>query len=529
VKTQIATRLTKSEQYKLTANEQLVWYYRNFPVIAAKEIIGVDLIWLQREMLNDMFFKNYVMMVLGRGVGKTWMLALFAVLYAMLWPGTKIGVIAPVFRQAGYVFDYIEEFYDKSPFLRASVRKSSPRGKGLHRTYQKELIRFNNGSFVEALPLGDGNKVRGRRYNVLLPDEYAQLDEEIIQLVLRPMMNIQNEGRPNKMIISSSAYYAFNHLYIQFLLYNVMQERQPDKYAVHNYNYQDILRIPNSPYRIAEDVLRMQKADMTEEAFAMENLAIFPIETKGFFPAKLIETCSSKRDGGIEIALEDPEGTYVMGVDSARIAGGDNFAIAMLKMTGGMNRALVYSRAMNGATYQQMLSEIRMTLFRFPGTKRIMMDPAGGGTTFKDLLTEAWRHPATGEVALPIFDMDDKNIPPEAYGLRTLRMIPFTQPTVNHMYSSLKADMQHTRFSFALDIRRHPDSRLERAGWDLIATKQELMLLQAEAMGNFFKFTVPQGKKKDRATALALANMGVNEILTVPQQIEDPIGVGFWV
>jgi hypothetical protein len=529
VKTMAAARLTKGEQTKLTSSEQLIWYYRNFPVIAAKELVDVDLIWLQRAMLNDMFFKNYVMLVLGRGVGKTWMLALFAVLYAMLWPMTKIGVIAPVFRQAGYVFDYIEEFYDKSPYIRAAVRKSSARGKGLHRTYQKELVRFNNGSFVEALPLGDGNKVRGRRYNVLLPDEYAQLDEEIVKLVLRPMLNVMVGGRRNKIVISSSAYYPFNHLYVQFLLFNVMQQREPDEYAVHNYNYLDVLRIPDAPFQIDEKFIRVQKADMTEETFAMENLAIFPIETKGFFPARLIEKCSSKRDGGLEVELENHEAEYVMGVDSARIAGGDNFAIAMVKMQGGMNRGQVYSKAMNGVTYQEMLAEIRMTLFRFPGTRRMMMDPAGGGTTFKDLLTETWRHPLTGDVALPILDMDDKDIPPETYGLRILRMVPFTQPTVNHMYSSLKADMEHARFSFALDVRRHPDSRLERAGWDLIATKQELMLLQAEPMGNFFKFVAPQGKKKDRATALALANMGVNELLLVPQEAREPMGVGFWV
>lgn len=509
----------------------MVHFYRQFPVIAAKDLLGIDLVWYQRLMLNDMFFKNYVLLLLGRGIGKTWLNAVFVVLYAMLYPKTKIGIIAPVFRQAGYLFDFIEEIYDDSPYFRAAV-KTYGKNKGIKRTMSLEVVKLRNGSFVEALPLGDGNRIRGRRYNVVVADEYAQIDEEIIKLVVRPMMAIRRKEVANKLIISSSAFYAWNHLYLQYLMYQVMQKRKPKQYSVHEYNYQDLIALgPDAPYLIDEDSLRMQKADMTEEAFAMEHLAQFPVETKGFFPARLIESVCSYRDGAPEIHIEADKteigAQYVMGVDSARIAGGDNFAIEVIKIGDNLNRVPIYAKTLNGSTFQTMRDTLRITLSRFP-IVRIMMDPAGGGTTLKDLLAESWTHPISGETAPPIYDMDDTDIPEEAIGLRSLRMVNFTQPSINHMYSLLKADMQHKRFQFPIDIKKNPDQELERAGWDMIATKQELMLLEAEPTGNFFKFIVPEGKKKDRATALALANLGVDQLLMVPEIAEPELAMGFW-
>jgi hypothetical protein len=524
----IKGRLTRTEQTKFTDDEKMVWLYRQVPVLAVQDFFKKDLTWFQRATLNDMFFKNFVMLLFGRGIGKTWLDAVFAVLYAMLYPETKIGIIAPVFRQACYMFDYIEELYDISPYFRAATTKTNIRSKSIVRTYQNQIVKFHNRSFIEALPLGDGNKVRGRRYNVVLLDEYAQISEEIIKLVIRPMGIIRGKFRANKFISSSSAYYAWNHLYLQYLLYKVMESRKPNLYAVHEYNYKDLLALgPSAPYQIDEDAMAMQRSDMTEEAFNMEHLAIFPVETKGFFPARLIESCVCRKDDGPEIHLESTEGHYVMGVDAARIAGGDNFAIQILKMDGGMQRSLAYSKTLNGASYQSMRDSIRMTLAKFP-IVRIMMDPAGGGTTLKDLLSESWVNPLTGEVCPPIFGMDDKEVPETAFGMRNLRMVNFTQPSINHMYSSLKADMQHGRFIFPMDIKKHPDSHLEKTGWDIFATKQELLLIEAEPQGNFFKFVVPENKKKDRATALILANLGVNELLIKPQEIKRTLPLGFW-
>lgn len=262
----VKARKMRDEAYKLTLSEKQILYYRTHPVQAARDLLGIELIWLQRITLRAIFFCRFPLLNEGRGVGKSFILALAACLLAMLYPRTKIGIIAPVFRQANYVFDHIDEIYHGSEFLRAATTKASARGAA------QSLLRFHNGSFIEALPLGDGNKIRGRRYHIVGLDEYAQIDESIIKLVIRPMLNIKRGNRDNKLIVASTSFYRWNHYWMLYLFYiKKMMEGNTD-YRVIEFDYTDVQNTPNSPYRIDDEIIEMQKSDMTAEEFAMENL-----------------------------------------------------------------------------------------------------------------------------------------------------------------------------------------------------------------------------------------------------------------
>ena len=95
-------RLAKDEQYKLSDSERLILFYRYHPVIAAKDLLGVELSWYQRKVLRSLWFKKNNLILMSRGIGKTWLLALFAVLYAMLYPKVKIGILTPSFKQTDF-------------------------------------------------------------------------------------------------------------------------------------------------------------------------------------------------------------------------------------------------------------------------------------------------------------------------------------------------------------------------------------------------------------------------------------------
>ena len=49
----------------------MIQYYRQHPVMAAYDLLHVDLAPIQRTVLNDMWFKNFVITVMGRGGGKS--------------------------------------------------------------------------------------------------------------------------------------------------------------------------------------------------------------------------------------------------------------------------------------------------------------------------------------------------------------------------------------------------------------------------------------------------------------------------
>ena len=58
----------------------------------------------QQVMLDLLWHKKFPMVLATRGAGKTFMLALYALLRALLVPGSKIVIVGAGFRQAKLVF-----------------------------------------------------------------------------------------------------------------------------------------------------------------------------------------------------------------------------------------------------------------------------------------------------------------------------------------------------------------------------------------------------------------------------------------
>jgi len=93
------------------------------------------------------------MLIMTRGGGKTWMLALYALLRALFEQGTKIVVVGAAFRQSKLIFEFMEQFWRQSPILRHIV------GSGKHQGPKRDIDRCNfyvGESEIVAIPLGDG-------------------------------------------------------------------------------------------------------------------------------------------------------------------------------------------------------------------------------------------------------------------------------------------------------------------------------------------------------------------------------------
>ena len=527
----MTVRLTKEEQFQLNLSERLILYYRKYPVRGAEDLLKIKLIWFQRIALRSMFKHKYIMLLFGRGIGKTWLGMVFCCLYAMLYPNVAIGIIAPSFKQTEFAFDKLEELYENSPYLRAAMTRRTMRA-----TY-KALAKFRNGSFIEGLPLGTGQKVRGRRYHIVWVDEYAFVDDIIIKTVVRPFLKVKRKGFDNKYIISSTAYYVWNHLYTQYLLYHYMSQQKPDMYAVHEYIDEDVNMVPDPPFELDKEIDEMMRMDTTDELYKMEAKCSFPVVNVGFFDARMLDRCTPRPtvdNNGVISSIDSPieiegeaNGTYVLGIDTARVAGGDNFSISVLKIDRGQKR-FVNNYTYNGISYQAMIIAIRKIMLKY-NVIQLNIDAGGGGTTLKDLLTESYKT-EDGKILPPILDMDDKAVE-NIQGLHILRMVNFTLPSVTDLYTRLKADFQHKNVLFPIDVRRSSDPEMERAGNDIIKTKRELLVLQAENRGSYYTFDVPSQFKKDRATSLALANQAANEVAfgAMVKVEKTDLADGFWI
>ena len=222
-------RLMKGERLQFTQDEKLLLFYRENPVEAAKDLLGFDLVWFQRIILEEMWFKSFVCLDISRGLGKSFLIALFSVLKAMMYPDMNIGILTPVYRQVKlYIFEEIKKWHKRSVFFKRSIE-----GGKIHAANDSCRIVFKNGSFIEGLPVGhDGAGIRGRRYHIVLADEYAQHDESVLKLVIRPMLNIKIHGRTNQYHIATTPYYKHNHFWPTYLHYIKKSIKEPEKYSI---------------------------------------------------------------------------------------------------------------------------------------------------------------------------------------------------------------------------------------------------------------------------------------------------------
>ena len=380
----------------------------------AKVVLGINLFPMQLAILQSLWNHPFPMLVATRGGGKSYILAVYAVLRALLEPKTKIVIVGAGLRQAKLVFNYIEDIWNSAPVLRSIVgggRKAGPK-------QSVDLCFFRIGeSMIYALPLGDGTKIRGFRANVVIADEFASIPEEVFDIVVRgftatakspveaakhmairkrlrdldmPQEMVEqlmvNGNKGNQIIYSGTAYYAFNHFAKRFEMWCRIVKSRGDREKVaeifgsesnipENFDYSDyvVIRLPYT--HVQEGLMDMRqlahaKAVLPSNIFLMEYGACFVRDSNGFFPRSLIEACSCSPsrpietpDGSISFSpmMQGVTGRrYVIGIDPA--AERDNLAVTVLEVWPHHFR-VVHSWAVNKPEFEKRKKKGFLTIY----------------------------------------------------------------------------------------------------------------------------------------------------------------------
>lgn len=113
-------RMEVSKDFLESASE---WasFYRCYPFKFAEDFLGIKLEPFQKILLYQMFHNDFNMFCASRGLGKSWLLSVFVICWAVLYPGSKIVISAGQKRMCLEVINYIKSFYDDSECLRRSV------------------------------------------------------------------------------------------------------------------------------------------------------------------------------------------------------------------------------------------------------------------------------------------------------------------------------------------------------------------------------------------------------------------------
>lgn len=522
----------------LTKGKQLIEFYRAHPCTAAYELLGVDLAPIQRMVFRDMWFKNYVIAVAGRGFGKTFLLGTLAALSCLLYPGYRVGLIAPVFRQSKMIFAEIEKLYDQSSILReASAKKPT---NASDRSFLKfKSVAGKTASYVEALPLGDGNKIRGSRFYLILVDELAQVPDQTLDMVVRPMgatslapmervrkleeqhrlikAGLAQEsdfvaGKVNKMVMTSSGYYKFNHMWRRMqdhwkMMNEAEAKGEESEYSVWQVPYWDLPDGFLDKKNIAE-----AKRIMSGHEYRMEYEAAMVSDSEGFFKASLLDSCTI--DSGFSLVYKgNSKKSYIMGVDPNQ-GGADSCGVIISEM--GKPNRIVNAIELKTKTTQELTKSIQSLADQY-NVLRIFMDKGGGGKAIMDLLEEGYGGKE------PILDRTNAdNVHKD--GRHILEMVNFNPTWIADANFTTKAMLEDGSLRFP-ELSVTADDMMAKHYNNITTLKSQLLsIVVTQTASGLLHFDTPtKNMKKDLYSALILAAHGTRQVERELEEEGDPV------
>ena len=165
--------------------------------------------------------------IAARGMGKSFLIAIFAVVRCILYPGTKVVITSGTRGQSINILEKIQtELMPASPNLRNEIDMSNTKFTG-----QDAKIMFKNTSYIKVVTASDN--ARSNRANILIVDEFRMVKKDTIDTVLKkfltsrrmpPYKELTLEERkaeyakePNKSCFLSSAYFKDHWSYHKML------------------------------------------------------------------------------------------------------------------------------------------------------------------------------------------------------------------------------------------------------------------------------------------------------------------------
>lgn len=253
-------------------------YYRKNLDKFCYDYLGItNLKWFQKILLWIMDRYDNTMFVGCRGIGKTYICALFVVCRCILYPGELCLTVSATYKQAKNMIEKVtNDFMLKSPLLRSEIDKYSV---GQNDCY----IRFKNGSLFRAITATESS--RGYRSHIILVDESRLIPSNIVSSILRPMNAVPRQPgylskteyselvEMPKELYLSSAWYSMSEMYTQAQSYF---ENMLDP----NLSYYII----DLPYQVSiKEGLLMKQQIINEQSEATFSDIIFMMEREGRF------------------------------------------------------------------------------------------------------------------------------------------------------------------------------------------------------------------------------------------------------
>ena len=505
--------------------KKFISYYRKYLDKFCIEVLGLKLYFFQRLILRAMARNQYVMLICCRGLGKSWLSAVFFVASCILYKGLKCGIASGQGSQArNVIIQKIKGELAQNPAIAREINFPIKTGA------DDCVVNFKNGSEIRAIVLGrnKGDGARSWRFNYLLIDEARLVSDNIINTILipmtktkRPVAIIHNQMEKGKVIFISSAYLKTSDLYKRFKYFHDKMESGAKNYFVCSLDYH--VGIEAGIFD-EEDILEEKnKPDVTSEIFTYEYEGIF-VGSSGdsYYPYELTNPCRVLD----RCELNQPKksnSSYIITHDVA-ISGAidsDNACTHVIKLklksNGTYTKEVIYTTTHSGLSLPEQRDYLReLYHIHFPNAEKIVIDMRGNGEALPSLFYESWEYTneRTGEtIEYPplVLDNDDegkrlKNANP------IIRGITATNNSNNTMYTYMKGCFENGTLKLLKDsvetIEKQKNGDISMEEWRMFKQADYLItelsnIRQAESsFNNIIYERIDKGTKRDRATSL---------------------------
>lgn len=215
----------KKERINIEAWRKFISYYRHHVDEFAVDVLKINLYPFQRLILRSMARHKESMFIASRGLGKSYLSAVFFICVACLYKGIKLGIASGKGQQArNVIIQKIKgELFKNENVAREIVN--------IKTNSDDCVVHFKNGSEIRAIVLGhDGESARSWRFHQLLIDEARLVKDSIMEEILVPMTKTKRQTmidlsmkygnslpvEKGKIIYISSAYLKNCDLYDRF-------------------------------------------------------------------------------------------------------------------------------------------------------------------------------------------------------------------------------------------------------------------------------------------------------------------------
>lgn len=392
----------RREQYK-----KWITFFRRNPHRFIETYFGIKLFPYQVLMIWMLQKSNLAYIVASRAAAKTWIIAVWSLTLAVLYPEIKVVVCAKTIRQGAILLS------EKLTSLRNTYPNVAREIKSITTNANINEAIFHNGSSIKVVPSSEN--ARGSRANYIVVEESRLVPKEVLEQVIKPFLFVRmppyrllpkymhDERLIEEGIISyiTSAWYKseYWYSYVKSTIRRMLRGDETANFLALDYLISLFHKIKTN------EMLRNEMADMDDVTIEMEyfnlpsgqsgrsyyTLSMFPQTMKRAFYPQRADTYNPNKN---PYAIKKVDGEIRMiSIDVATRANkaNDQTVIScarLIPMMGkGYHRQLVYMETHKGRNTISQAKRIKEIFFDFEGDW-IVIDIANAGVGVFDSLSQ---------------------------------------------------------------------------------------------------------------------------------------------